>query len=125
MKLEEYDEESEGARERAPSVCSADGNLGSSMKGEKFRGGEVASQAGRSDLYEFVCCCRSPWLLFVLCCNPSVKSPLCKADPGLWISKPACERSISIAAALSGISGDGSKGEDFESFVEGLRGVCS
>jgi hypothetical protein len=59
-KLEEYDEESEVARARAPSVCSVDGNLGSSRKGEKFRGGDVASQGCCSDLYKSEFCCRSP-----------------------------------------------------------------
>jgi len=38
---------------------SADGNRGSSRKGEKFRGGDVASQ-GSSDLYESEFCCKRP-----------------------------------------------------------------
>jgi hypothetical protein len=47
MKLDEYDEESEGARDRGPSNevnGSAGGNRGSSWNGEKFRGGDVESQ---------------------------------------------------------------------------------
>jgi len=54
-KLDDKDEDTEGARDRAPksvSSLSADGNRGSSWKGGKFRGGDVESHSCRSELYK-------------------------------------------------------------------------
>lgn len=61
----------------------------------------------------------------MLCCGPSVKSPLCKADRGLSICRPACEGSISVEEVrlASDISGDGSNGEEMEALAGGFWGV--
>ena len=129
-KLDENEDDKEGARDRAPSPAnclSADGNRGSSWKGEKSLGGDVASQSGCSDLYnpEFVC--RSPLLPTVFTRGPSVKSPLCKADRGLSICRPASDRSVSIAENRAGseISAEGSNGEEFEGLGDDFRGLLS
>lgn len=50
-KLEESDEDKEGARERDLSSGSTGGNLGSNKKGEKSRGGDVASHSCLSEPY--------------------------------------------------------------------------
>lgn len=89
-KLDEYDEDKEGARERAlliESSPSAGGNRGSSWYGVKCRGGEVEVQGVSKWLYRFeFVCSRSPPGVDS---RASVKSPLCKADRGLSICRPA------------------------------------
>ena len=79
----------------------------------------MVSQGCCSTLY------KSPLSPLELCRGPCVKSPLCKADRGLSICKPAWEGSISPAVDLvaSDISSAGSKGEELEGLGDGFCGV--
>lgn len=54
-----------------------------------------------------------------------MKSPLCRADRGLSISRPALDCSISMDEDRpnSDISGEGSNGDVCEALEEGLEGV--
>jgi hypothetical protein len=55
----------------------------------KLRGGDVASQDACSDLYRFDFDCGTPCSPARSLLEPSVKSPLCSADRGLSICRPA------------------------------------
>jgi len=123
MKLDEYDDESEGARDRGLSIESGGGNRGSSWNGEKCRGGEVAIQGACSNLFRPDCGCSRPVLFD--CRIPSVKSPLCNAERGRSICNPAWFLSLSVVEGRceSDMSGDGNNGEEFEALGEGFRGV--
>lgn len=66
-KLDDKDEDS---------VLSTEGNLLSSRKGEKFRGGEVASHSCCSERKKLELTSRSLLPFVEVGCGPSVKSPL-------------------------------------------------
>ena len=61
----------------------------------------------------------------MLSCGPCVKSPLCSAERGRSICKPACDGSVSISGVFfaSDISGDGNNGEEFGALEAGFVGV--
>jgi hypothetical protein len=128
-KLDDSEDDKEGARDRAPSLVkflSADGNRGSNWKGEKPCVGDVASQSGCPDLYNPAFACKRLLLPSVFSRGPSVKSPLCKADRGLSICWPASDRSMSIGENRAGseISAGGSNGE-FEGLGDDFRALWS
>jgi hypothetical protein len=65
MKLDEYEDDKDGARDRGPSKRFTEGNLGSAWKGEKFRGGVVESHSCLSELSNPTFASRSLWSVVV------------------------------------------------------------
>jgi hypothetical protein len=122
-KLDEYDEDKEGARDRGPYFWSIGGSCVSSCKDEKLRGGDVETHGCWPDEYRAEFVPKSPRLPSG--CVSNVKSPLCRADRGRSIFRPACVWcSISTVCDFSPeISAGGSNGEEFEAVEEVLRGV--